>query len=230
MDLRQRQLTSSPLGDIIIQSVNSLFGGGGFIVMIVVAAIVATAILGTTLSCMNTGVRVTYAISHDTEVPEPLGKLNPRYGTPAIGVWVMTLVSAGIGAFGVISLTNLTAVTLLSNFGTFLLYGITCVIAVLAFKNERRSVMKKYVVPLAGFVANVVMLVAVIWLGVVGGGSTQTAAFMAIAITAIWIIVGFVYFALNSKSKESKIFPFPGREQEKDKRVQLTGVTSKDDN
>ena len=75
---------------------------------------------------MNTGVRVTYAISRDTEVPEPLGKLNPRYGTPAIGIWVMTLVSAGIGAFGVLSLTNLTAVTLLSNFGTFLLYGITC--------------------------------------------------------------------------------------------------------
>ena len=37
--------------------------------MLVVAAAVATAILGTTLACMNTGVRVTYAISRDTEVP-----------------------------------------------------------------------------------------------------------------------------------------------------------------
>ena len=223
--------SGSPLGDIIIRSVNSLFGGGGFIVMIMVAAIVATAILGTTLSCMNTGVRVTYAISHDTEVPEPLGKLNPRYGTPAVGVWVMTLVSAGIGAFGVLSLTNLTAVTLLSNFGTFLLYGITCIVAVLAFKNERRSVLKKYVVPLAGFAANVVMLVAVIWLGVIGGGGTQTAALMAIGVTAIWIVAGLAYFALNSRSKESRIFPFPGREQEKDKLVKysITGGAGKDD-
>jgi len=105
--------------------------------MIVVAAIVATAILGTTLSCMNTGVRVTYAISRDTEVPEPLGKLNPRYGTPAIGVWVMTIVTAGIGAFAVLSLTNLTAMTLLSNFGTFLLYGVTCIIALYALAREK---------------------------------------------------------------------------------------------
>ena len=206
----QAAASASPLGDIITTSVNSLFGGGGFIVMIVVAAVVATAILGTTLSCMNTGVRVTYAISHDTEVPEPLGKLNPRYGTPAIGVWVMTIVTAAIGAFGVLSLTNLTAVTLLSNFGTFLLYGITCIVAVLALAKERRSVLTKYVIPFAGFAANVVMLVAVIWLGVIGGGSTQTAAFEAIAITAIWIVVGLLYFALNSKSKESGIFPFPG--------------------
>jgi amino acid transporter len=98
--------SNSPIGDMIIQSVNGLLDGGGFI-MLVVAAVVATAVLGTTLSCMNTGVRVTYAISRDTEVPEPLGKLNPRYGTPAISIWVMTLVAAGIGAFGVLSLTNL---------------------------------------------------------------------------------------------------------------------------
>ena len=206
-------VSNAPLGDIIIQSVNSLFGGGGFVIMLVVASIVATAILGTTLSCMNTGVRVTYAISRDTEIPEPLGKLNPRYGTPAIGIWVMTLVSAGIGAFGVLSLTNLTAITLLSNFGTFLLYGITCVVAMIALSKERRSVLTKYVIPIAGLAANVVMLVAVIWLGVVGGGATQTAAFMALAIAAIFMAVGFAYFALNSRSKESRLFPFPGKEK-----------------
>ena len=156
--------SNSPIGDMIIQSVNGLFGGGGFIIMIVVAAVVATAILGTTLSCMNTGVRVTYAISRDTEVPEPLGKLNPRYGTPAIGIWVITLVSAGIGAFGVLSLTNLTAITFLTNFGTFLLYGVTCIIAIVALSRERRSILTKYIIPIAGFAANVVMLIAVIWL------------------------------------------------------------------
>ena len=204
--------SNSPIGDMIIQSVNGLFGGGGFIVMIVVAAIVATAILGTTLSCMNTGVRVTYAISRDTEVPEPLGKLNLRYGTPAIGVWVMTIVTAAIGAFGVLSLTNLTAITLLSNFGTFLLYGVTCIIAIYALAREKRSVLTKYVIPISGFVANVIMLIAVVWLGVIGGGSTQTAALMAIGITAVWMVVGLGYFALNSKSKESGIFPFPGKE------------------
>jgi amino acid transporter len=202
--------SGSPVGDMITRSVNGLFGGGGFLIMLVVAAVVAAAILGTTLSCMNTGVRVTYAISRDAEVPEPLGKLNLRYGTPAIGIWVLTLVTAGIGAFGVLSLTNLSAITYLSNFGTFMLYGVTCLIAVYALSKERRSILTKYVIPLAGLAANIVMLVAVIWLASIGGGSTQIAGFIAVAAVAVWMAVGLGYFAFNSRSKESRIFPHPG--------------------
>jgi len=211
-----------PLGDIVRISTNSLFGGGGFPVMIIVAGAVAAAVLGTTLACLNTGVRVTYAISRDTEVPEPLGKLNPRYGTPAVGTWVLTLVSALIGAFGVLSLRNLTAVMLLSNFGTFLLYGVTCLIAAVALERERRSILTKYIVPIAGFAANMIMMGAVVWLGVVGGGDTQWAAFLAIAITGVWMAIGLAYFILNSRSKESSIFPFPGQESEADKQAKYS--------
>ena len=220
--------SSGPLGDIVRISTNALFGGGGFVIMLIVAAAVAAAVLGTTLACLNTGVRVTYAISRDTEVPQPLGKLNPRYGTPAIGTWVLTLVSALIGAFGVLSLRNLTAIMLLSNFGTFLLYGVTCIIAVVALSRERRSILTKYIIPIAGFAANMIMMGAVVWLGVIGGGDTQWAAFVAIAITAIWMAIGLAYFALNSRSKQSNIFPFPGRESEEDKHLKysIRGVSS----
>ncbi|MGE5533591.1 MAG: APC family permease [Bacillota bacterium] len=204
--------SAGPLGDIVRISTDALFGGGGFVLMLIVAAAVAAAVLGTTLACLNTGVRVTYAISRDTEVPQPLGKLNPRYGTPAVGTWILTAVSAVIGAFGVLSLRNLTAVMLLSNFGTFLLYGVTCIIAVLALSRERHSVLTKFIVPIAGFAANIVMLVAVIYLGVVGGGDVQWAALAAISITAIWMVIGFTYFAVNSRSKSSEVFPFPGKE------------------
>jgi amino acid transporter len=210
-------LSAAPLGDIVRISTNALFGGGGFVIMLIIAAAVAAAVLGTTLACLNTGVRVTYAISRDTEFPQPLGKLNPRFGTPAIGTWVLTLVSAVIGAFGVLSLRNLTAIMLLSNFGTFLLYGVTCIIAVFALSKERRSILTKYVVPIAGFAANMIMLAAVMWLGFIGGGDTQWAASVAIAITAIWMAIGLGYFALNSRSKSSSIFPFPGKEAETDK-------------
>jgi APA family basic amino acid/polyamine antiporter len=207
-----------PLGDIVRISANSLFGGGGFPLMLIVAAAVAAAILGTTLACLNTGVRVTYAISRDTEIPQPLGKLNPRFGTPAIGVWVLTMVSALIGAFGVLSLTNLTAVMLLSNFGTFLVYGITCLVALIALSKERRSIMTKYIIPIAGFAANMLMLGVVIWLGVVGGGATQEAALIAIGISAVWIAIGFGYYFANSRSTESGLFPFPGgKEMAEDK-------------
>ena len=89
---------------------------------------------------MNTGVRVTYAISRDTEVPYHLSKLNPKYSTPAIGIWVMTAVAAAIGSFGVLTITNLTSITLLSNFGTFLLYGLTNIVALIAFTKERASI------------------------------------------------------------------------------------------
>ena len=217
--------SAAPLGDIVRISTDALFGGGGFVIMLVVAAAVAAAVLGTTLACLNTGVRVTYAISRDTEVPQPLGKLNPRYGTPAIGTWVLTAVSAAIGAFGVLSLRNLTAIMLLSNFGTFLLYGVTCIVALVALSKERRSILTKYIVPIAGFVANMIMLVAVMWLGLIGGGDTQWAALVAVAITAIWMLIGFGYFAANSKSKSSGIFPFPGKEtaEDKDKKVSVYG-------
>ena len=184
--------------------------------MLVAAAAVAAAVLGTTLACLNTGVRVTYAISRDTEAPEPLGKINMRYGTPAIGVWVLTAVSATIGAFGVLSLRNLTAIVLLSNFGTFLLYGVTCIITIIALSKERRSILSRYVIPICGLAANIVMLGAVVWLGFIGGSDTQWAALFAIAVTAIWMAIGLGYFALNSRSRESKIFPFPGKELPED--------------
>jgi peptidoglycan/LPS O-acetylase OafA/YrhL len=100
--------------------------------------------------------------------------------------------------------------TLLSNFGTFLLYGVTCIVALYALNREKRSILTKYIIPIAGFAANLVMLITVVWLGVIGGGSTQTAALMALIITAIWMAAGFGYFALNSRSKESRILPFPG--------------------
>jgi amino acid transporter len=217
-------ISAGPLGDIVRISTDALFGGGGFAIMLIVAAAVVAAVLGTTLACLNTGVRVTYAISRDTEVPQPLGKLNPRYGTPAVGTWVLTAVSAIIGAFGVLSLRNLTTVILLSNFGTFLLYGVTCIVAVLALSRERRSILTKYIVPIAGFAANMVMMIAVVWLGVIGGGDTQLAAFSAIVITAIWMVIGFVYYYYNSKSKSSGIFPFPGKELPNEEKHSINAI------
>jgi amino acid transporter len=184
--------------------------------MLIAAAAVAAAVLGTTLACLNTGVRVTYAISRDTEVPQPLGKLDTRYGTPAIGIWVLTAVSAAIGAFGVLSLKNLTAIVLLSNFGTFLLYAVTCIITIVALSKERRSILSRYIIPICGLAANLVLLGAVVWLGFLGGSDTQWAAFFAIAATAIWMLIGLGYLVMNSRSTESKIFPFPGKERPED--------------
>lgn len=205
-------ISNAPLGDIIHVLGDVFLGGNGFVLMLIAAAAVGAAVLGTTLACLNTGVRVTYAISRDTEAPQPLGKINTRYGTPAIGVWVLTAISAAIGSFGVLSLRNLTAVVLLSNFGTFLLYAITCIITMIALSKERRSILSRRVVPLAGLAANLIMMGAVVWLGFIGGTDTQWAAMFAIVVTAVWMLIGLGYFILNSRSQESGIFPFPGKE------------------
>ncbi len=211
--------SGAPLGDMVRIMGDAFFGGNGFVLMLIAAAAVAAAVLGTTLACLNVGVRVTYAISRDTEAPQTLGKLDTRYGTPAIGVWVLTAISATIGAFGVLNLRNLTAIVLLSNFGTFLLYGITCIVTIIALSKERRSILSRYVIPILGFGANMIMLGAVVWLGFIGGSDTQWAALFAIAVTAIWMLLGLGYFARNSRSTTSPVFLFPGKERPEDIRT-----------
>ena len=59
----------------------NLHAGRGFTVFL--------AIIGTTLSCMNTGARVTYAMGKDEEVPEHSGMLHPKNLTPHRAIWTL---------------------------------------------------------------------------------------------------------------------------------------------
>jgi hypothetical protein len=127
-------------------------------------------------------------------------------------VAMLTVVSAVIGGFGVLSIANLTAVTLLSNVGTFLLYGLTNAVAFFALNKERGSVLIRRIIPNLGAATNIAMLIAVIWLGILGGGMTQWAAFVAIAGTVVWAMVGVTYFVINSRTAPSALLPYPGKE------------------
>src|SRR5207302_7931525 len=73
--------SSAPMGDMIRLIGDSLLGGVGFGLTIVIAITVALAILGTTLSAMNTGVRITFAMAQDSEMPEPLSLLHNTHVT-----------------------------------------------------------------------------------------------------------------------------------------------------
>jgi amino acid transporter len=193
--------SGAPVGDMCKILGNTLLNHSGFALMIVVAISVAIAVFGTTLACMNTGVRVTYAMAQDGEVPSILNVLHHRHATPHTAVWVMTVVSAVIGAYGVLSITGLTAITLLSNIGTFLLYGMTNIIALVAFlRHPQRNALTHVIVPVLGLLANIGMLLAVIYLGIAGGGMTQVAAMVAIVATLIWLVVGIIYFVGNSRA------------------------------
>lgn len=194
-------VSGAPIGDMVQNLGNVLLNNSGFICMIVVAISVAIAVFGTTLSCMNTGVRVTYAMAKDDEMPTVLNALHIKHATPHTAVIAITIASAILGAFAVINITTLTAVTLISNIGTFLLYGMTNLIALVAFaKTPKKNVITAVIVPILGALANIGMLVAVIILGIVAGGATMASALIAIGVSIVWLLVGIVYFSINSRN------------------------------
>ena len=179
-----------------------MLGGTGFTLVLIMAATVVLALVGTTLACLNTGVRITYAMGKDKEMPTLLGILHGRYDTPHYGIWILVLVSAAFGAYGVLNIDNLTQITLASNTGTFLLYGLTNLIALWAFSHRPdASLVKHRVVPLLGFLANMLMLGAIVWLGISSGGSTATDALVAITIVVVWLVAGAAWFVMNTRKE-----------------------------
>jgi amino acid transporter len=192
--------SSAPMGDLITLIGDSLLGGIGFGLSIVIAITVALAILGTTLSAMNTGVRITFAMAQDQEMPEPLSLLHGRFVTPHMAVYAMVVVSAIIGIIGVVSVVTLTGITLASNFGTFVLYALTCMWAIIAFAGRPDfNFFKHLVIPGLGLLANVVMLVTILGLGILGGGDSQTESLIALGFAAAWAVISGIYIVVSNR-------------------------------
>ena len=76
-----------------------LFGSysAGRAFMLVQAFTVFLALIGTTLSCLSTGARVTYAMGKDEEVPGHFGMLHGKTLTPHRSIWTLAILSAVIG-------------------------------------------------------------------------------------------------------------------------------------
>lgn len=202
--------SSAPIGDMIRLVGDSLLGGVGFGLTVVIALTVALAILGTTLSAMNTGVRITYAMAQDAEMPEPLGLLHGNYATPHTAVWAMVAVSAVVGIIGVISVVTLTGITLASNFGTFVLYALTCLWTIIAFHGRAEgSLLKHIIVPALGLLANLAMLVTILGVGILGGGVSQTESLIALGIAAFWALVSAAYIVYANRRSGRAMFGAP---------------------
>ena len=67
--------------------------------MLLEAVTVFLALIGTTLACINTGARVTYAMGRDEEVPQHFGMLHGDNLTPHRAIWTLATISAVLGAF-----------------------------------------------------------------------------------------------------------------------------------
>jgi APA family basic amino acid/polyamine antiporter len=228
--------SAAPIGDMMIVVGDALFGAGrGRIFMLVEAFTVFLAIIGTTLSCMNTGARVTYAMGKDQEVPEHFGILHGKNLTPHKAIWTLAMISAIIGCIGVViafgdagaptdaaikalpqgfwssfgytthdkmaALPNsLLTVTLASNFGTFLLYGLSCIICIVAYHGHPKfKLIRHLVIPIFGLCANLACM-AFYLIGPFMGYGTKMEPLLALGIALIWGIYGGIYFLRASKS------------------------------
>ena len=82
--------SAAPIGDMMVMVGDALFGSGhGRTFMLIEAVTVFLALIGTTLSCINTGARVTYAMGKDQEVPEHFGMLHDKNLSPHRAIWTL---------------------------------------------------------------------------------------------------------------------------------------------
>ncbi|MGA2273579.1 MAG: APC family permease [Bryobacteraceae bacterium] len=227
--------SAAPIGDMMIIIGNNTFGaGGGRTFMLAEAFTVFLALIGTTLSCMNTGARVTYAMGKDKEVPEHFGFLHSNNLTPHRAIWTLAAISAVIGCLAVSMLfgdagaptdatikalpqgiwssfgytthdgmaampNSLLTVTLASNFGTFLLYGLSCVICFVAYhKHPKFSFIRHLAIPIFGVVANLACMIFYL-VGPFMGYGTKMEPLLALGIAAVWAIYGGIYFTRAGK-------------------------------
>jgi amino acid transporter len=229
--------SAAPIGDMMIIVGDQLLGQGhGKYFMLAEALTVFLALIGTTLACMNTGARVTYAMGKDDEVPEHFGMLHAESLSPRKAIWTLAVISAVIGviavslAFGDASAptdasiaalphnifssfgysthdkmaalpNSLLAITLTSNFGTFILYALSCFLCIVAYTGRSDfSMIKHWLIPGFGLLANLVCMAFYV-AGPFFNLGTKMEPLTALGISGIWGLYGAVYFIRSSKAK-----------------------------
>jgi len=227
--------SSAPIGDMMVIVGDGLFGpGNGRIFMLVEAATVFLALIGTTLSCINTGARVTYAMGKDKELPDSMGALHSRNLTPHRAIWTLAIISAVVGcltvvvyfgdgaapadsaiaalphgfwsSFGYTTHDKMAALpntflttTLASNFGTFLLYMLSCITCLVCYHNHPNfKVVRHLVIPVFGLLANLACM-AFYLVGPFMGYGTKMEPLLALGVALVWGIYGAIYFTRASR-------------------------------
>ena len=95
--------SAAPIGDLMVMVGDAIFGlGHGRTFMMIEAVTVFLALIGTTLSCINTGARVTYAMGKDQEVPEHFGMLHEKNLSPHKAIWTLAVISAVTGCIALL--------------------------------------------------------------------------------------------------------------------------------
>lgn len=208
---------SAPIGSFC-KIIGDWWFHGGFTFEFLVGLTVVLALLGTTLSCLNTGVRVTYAMGKDNELPGPFGFLHGKYNTPHIGIIVLTAISAVLGAYGVLTADHLLQITLISNLGTFALYGLTCFATYIAFSHVKNAnVFTTKLIPFIGVVMNFGLMVFDLYFAFVSPSATAATKFdtkVALVVTVGFTLLSFLYLGIRSMMRGEPFFLPPDHKDE----------------
>jgi basic amino acid/polyamine antiporter, APA family len=235
--------SSAPIGDIMQLVGAWAFGSAnaGWWFMMIEACTVFLALIGTTLSCVNTGARVTYAMGRDEELGAHFGMLHGKNATPHRAIWTLATLSAFLGILTVMFwfcgpaaqqdatidalpknflykiglFHNALAskipqsflwVTLVSNFGTFLLYMMSCWIAVVAFhEHHMHGFIKHKFIPIFGLLANLLCMVFYLVGPFFVNGMSWKEPYVALGVAAVWGIYGAIYFISGSKKSGKSV-------------------------
>jgi len=96
---------------------------------------------------------------------------------------------------------TLLTVTLASNFGTFLLYMLSCFICMVAYhKHPNYSFLRHTAIPIFGLAANLACM-AFYLIGPFMGFGTAKEPLLALGIALVWALYGGIYFMRSSKQK-----------------------------
>jgi len=233
--------SAAPIGDMMIIVGDGLLGhGNGKYFMLAEAFTVFLALIGTTLSCMNTGARVTYAMGKDDEAPEHFGMLHAESLSPRRAIWTLAVISAVIGVIAVSLVfgdagaptdatiaalphnifsnfgylphdtmaklpNSLLSITLTSNFGTFILYALSCFLCMVAYhKRPDHNFLLHTLIPGFGLLANLICMAFYI-IGPFFNLGTKMEPLTALGISALWGLYGAWYFVKSSKKKGKSI-------------------------
>jgi amino acid transporter len=186
----------APLGDLALQIGELLLGGYGPTLMVFFGFTVAVALLGGTLTAINNGVRISFAMALDEEMPDVLGFLHPKYATPYNTVILLSTVCAIIGSAGIIGgLPVLMGIVLASNLGAFLLYALLCLLTMVTFIGDSSfNIVRHVLFPLSGLLVNIGIVVAAANIGLKAGGVVTQASMIAFGIAAAWLLISIVYY------------------------------------
>ena len=229
--------SAAPIGDMMIMVGDHFFGlGHGKWFMLAEAVTVFLALIGTTLACMNTGARVTYAMGKDDEAPEHFGMLHAKTLSPHRALRTLSFITAIIGVIAVSVVfgngsaptdatiaalphglfssvgylshdtlaklpNSLLMITLVSNFGTFILYALSCTLCMVAYHGRPdHNFFRHTLIPGFGLLANLGCMAAYLALPFFGIG-TKLEPYGAVIIACLWGCYGAFYFMKSSKAK-----------------------------